>query len=292
MAHTLSFSGGSGKAACRSRSLEAGRWTLKGDKYSTVFEAWYPFASWERNEDWPPAEPIVRDKYRVISLTQDAFEYEHLRTHTVYRTAKVADDFEFPAPPPVSAQAPKESPSPKELPEAARKYIAEVAPLLAEHFKSLCLPAPNDPAHLAQIAEAAKWPLNYERTNKGVTNKNWTSPGGLEAMMSGGKVFILDLSFEPNQTPASVDCTISVFGATPGPTLARLEFDQVKQELTKSYSVGDTVETPPDRSKPSKAQFHTISATLTKGDNDMSKMAYRWWGGVHSLSSYWSAREN
>lgn len=269
---------------------EAGRWTLEGDTYSTTFEAWYPLASWERSEDWPAAGIVVLDEYRVISLTQDVFEYKHLGTHAVYRAVRVADDFEFPEPPPVSAQMPEESSRSKEPPEAARKYIEEVAPLLAEHFKSICLQSPNDPARLAQIADAAKWPLNYERMNKGVTYKNWMSPGGLKAMMSGGKVFILDVSFEPKKSPTTVTCAISIFGATPDPAVARQEFDLIKKELAKTFTLGETTEAPPDLSKPSKPQFHVISTPLEREENDLTELNYTWAGGVHSPSSLWTAR--
>ena len=72
--------------------VEVGEWGMGGNIYFSIFKGWI-----EDNKFKPadPIDPINRDVYQIIELTDTLFRYKHLDSGEVYSTEKVADDFKL-----------------------------------------------------------------------------------------------------------------------------------------------------------------------------------------------------
>ena len=71
---------------------EVGEWGISGPVYFTIFRGRV-----KHKEIFPadPSDPYHYDAYKILSLDNHAFSYEHFSTGNTYHQRKVAHDFHF-----------------------------------------------------------------------------------------------------------------------------------------------------------------------------------------------------
>ncbi len=74
-------------------SVEVGHWGVSGPIYFSIFRGWL---KGEKLTSSRGSDPYNYDAYRIINLTNESFEYEHISTGTKFVVSKVPSDFDFP----------------------------------------------------------------------------------------------------------------------------------------------------------------------------------------------------
>ena len=72
---------------------EVGQWGVSGPVYFSIFRGWLD------GDEFIPADsadPYNYDAYRILTLTSDFFEYEHVTTGNRFTLERVSNDFDFP----------------------------------------------------------------------------------------------------------------------------------------------------------------------------------------------------
>ncbi|HVN96169.1 MAG TPA: hypothetical protein VMT62_07055 [Syntrophorhabdaceae bacterium] len=77
----------------REDKVEVGEWGVSGD---ILFEIYKADLIDNRTIPADATDPINRDAYRILKLTDNEFEYEDLDSWQRYSAKKVAADFVFP----------------------------------------------------------------------------------------------------------------------------------------------------------------------------------------------------
>jgi hypothetical protein len=72
--------------------VEAGHWGICGPVYFSIFRGWIKDSQFVSAN---PADPYNYDAYKIISLTNEVFEYEHFGDGERYVIKKVPIEYEF-----------------------------------------------------------------------------------------------------------------------------------------------------------------------------------------------------
>jgi hypothetical protein len=75
-----------------SKTEEYGEWGASGSIYFTIFKGFIE----DGKESRVDVEPYNYDAYRIITLNNDMFEYEHVTTGNKYTIKRVQFNFDFP----------------------------------------------------------------------------------------------------------------------------------------------------------------------------------------------------
>ncbi len=77
----------------KEEQTEVGEWGVSGNIYFTIYKA---HLKGGKAIPADPTNPGNRDAYRILKLTNEVFEYEHLDEGVRFTVKKVAQDFVFP----------------------------------------------------------------------------------------------------------------------------------------------------------------------------------------------------
>lgn len=72
---------------------EVGHWGISGDIYFAIYRGRIEGEELVRSD---PSDPYNYDAYKILSLTENRFEYEHVSNGNRYAVERVGPDFEFP----------------------------------------------------------------------------------------------------------------------------------------------------------------------------------------------------
>ena len=72
---------------------EVGHWGVSGPIYFTILRGWL---EGDKMAPADPGDPYYQDAYKIITLNDEVFEYEHAASGNRFSIRRVPQDFEFP----------------------------------------------------------------------------------------------------------------------------------------------------------------------------------------------------
>lgn len=182
----------------------------------------------------------------------------------------------------------------------AAPVFEDIARPFLNAFDQICVQTNVEPGKIGELAEALGWARTNERSQRGTGNASWISSDFGKAQAKDMPLMVLELVDGRNASPAVTSCTLSTWGLSSDPKIAKDEVLALRKILSETYTLGEVDESemdlgeggnpPLDSDLGAKLpKFRQFKFLLSRSDRKELSFGYQWIGGVHRIRAQTNA---